>query len=223
MTFEEIPDLPPVAVATGVAESAAPPPKRTRKSSPARTVDADTGELILSPVEEVQRATALVAQQGALVGQVALETKGYDVTRATPEARAALVDFYLVLREIADQLDARAKMIEFAWQRGMVELGASRLPLPDGRMVEMPEPAKTYRVDGPELRGDLLAFVKEGLVSQEDADEAIKVIVTYKPDHRVINKLERNAPAEVRESIATHRAEVPSLNGGRVRFPKPRA
>jgi hypothetical protein len=218
LMLDEIPDLPDMTPA------ASPPTKNRRgKSSPAPVVDGETGELLVSPVEEVQRSTAIVAQQGSLVSQIALETRGYDVTRATPEARAALVDFYLVLRDIADQLDARAKAIEFAWQRGMTDLGAQRLPLPDGRVVELTPPATAYQVDGQELAADLQAFVQEGLVSQEDAEAAVTVVVSLKFDHRVINKLERNAPAEVRESISSHRRAVPPVNAGRVRFPKPRS
>jgi len=177
--------------------------------------------LIVSPVEEVRRAAEIVAAQGALVSQVASETRGYDVTTATPEARAALVDFYLVLRAVADQLDVRARSIEFAWQGAMQQLDAKRLPLPDGRLVELVEPAKVYQVDGQELANDLKAFVEAGLVSKEDADQAVSVTVALKFDHRVINKIARNAPAEVRESIAAHRREVEPVSAGRVRFPKP--
>lgn len=212
LNVDDIPDLPDYE-----------PPKqgKARKSSPPAVVDGDTGELMLSPVQAVQQATAIVAQQGNLLSQVATETKGYNIATATPEARAALVDFYLVLREIADQLDVRARAIEFAWAGGLQDLHATRLPLPDGRTVELVSPSKTYRVEGPELRAALETFAREGLVSEEDAAAAVEVVVTYKPDHRVINKLDRTAPEIVREAIAAHRTEVPSLNGGRVRFPKP--
>jgi hypothetical protein len=175
---------------------------------------------MLSPLEQVRQATAIVAQQGALVSQVATETSGYAVVEATPEARAALVDFYIVLRGVADQLVARSRSIELAWLRGLEELNAKRLPLPDGRVVELIAPGKTYQVKGAELRAALETFAREGLVSEEDAAEAVEVIVAYKPDHRIINKLDRNAPEAVREAIATYRTEVPTLNSGRVQFPK---
>jgi len=196
-------------------------PRRIRISSPAPVVDGETGELMLSPVEQVRQSTMIVAQQGALLSQVAAETKGYNVVEATPAARAALVDFYLVLREVADQLVARSRSIELSWLRGLEELDAKRLPLPDGRVVELIAPSKSYRVEGAELRAALETLAREGLVSEEDAAEAVEVIVSYKPDHRVINKLERNAPEAVREAIAAYRTEVPAISSGRVQFPKP--
>jgi len=211
---DEIPDLP------DYEPPKAGKAKRIRISSPAPVVDGETGELMLSPVEQVQQATAIVAQQGNLVSQVASETRGYNVVEATPAARVALVDFYIVLREIADQLDARARSIELSWLRGLEELEAKRLPLPDGRVVELIAPSKSYRVEGAELRAALEVAAREGLVSEEDAAAAVEVIVSYKPDHRVINKLRDNAPQAVRDVIATYRTEVPAISSGRVRFPK---
>lgn len=209
----EIPDLPELPRA----------PRVPARSATAVVVDGDTGEIMLPPAEELRRATEIVATQGGLVAQVAEQTRGVSIVTASPEARAALVDFYLALADLAFELNSRAKAIEYAWSIGMREMGATRLPLPDGRSVEMIQPPKSYRVDGPELRSDLERFVEAGLVSAEDADAAVAVIVSYKPDHRVLNKLERHAPTEVRESIAAHRTEVPTLAGGRVQFPKPRA
>lgn len=192
-------------------------------------VDEETGEIQLSALEEVRRATHALAIARETITQLALEVETYAVATTTPDERQALADFYWTLRRLTEPLEARRKAIEYAWARAFTApdspfYAAKKIALPDGRMVEFVAPAKSYKVDGPTLRKELLALAERGLLTTDEVDKAIAPVVEWKPNHTALNTLVRQRGAEVAEVIAACRTEVEPIAGaGKVTIPEPKA
>jgi len=169
------------------------------------------------------RATAeqLAAIAPAIARMLAnLDT--YPVASASPEERAALVELYWQLKALQAPIAHRVASLELAWARGFGALGATKLPLPDGRMVAF-EPARAkWVVQADALKRDLGELKKDGLITDADLERAFQTEITVTADNRVLNALADSRGEIVRDVIAGHRQrEEPSPLAGRVRFPKP--
>lgn len=150
------------------------------------------------------------------------ELDTYPVASASPDERAALVELYWQLKALHGPLTHRIRGLELAWARGFSELGATKLPLPDGRIVAF-EPARAeWQVQADALKRELAELRKDGLITDADLERAFKTVVTVTADNRVLNALADSRGDIVADVIAQRRQrEEPSPLAGRVRFPKP--
>jgi len=173
-------------------------------------------------VTDVRAASAILAETLPLVAHTLAQLRTYPVASASPDERAGLVELYWQLRSLQAPLTDRIKGLELAWARGFAELGASKLPLPDGRIVGY-EPARAaWVVQADALKRDLADLKKDGLITDADLERAFTTVITVTADNRVLNALADNRGDIVRDVIAGHRQrEEPSPLAGRVRFPKP--
>jgi len=187
-------------------------------------IDGDTGEVMLSPAAQVRLASDIVVRNGSLIAQVAVEAQTYSIAEATPDERQALVEFYWSLRSILEPLQMRVRAIEFIWARGMEELGAKKLPLPDGGVVEYTASTGEWKVNAEALRSELQRLSREeGTVTNDDIEAALPVVVTYKADNRVLQRLINQSSEAVRQAIEANRVKVvPPTASGRVKLPQPK-
>jgi hypothetical protein len=188
--------------------------------------DPETGEVVeaavatrpgYTPEHAIVALEPLATQLGALLAGVAAP----NVSAATPQERADMVALHRRLSDIIGALQVRRDAIELAFRRGMAELGADQLPLPDGRTVSIERPKPGWKVRGDELRRQLLALVTEGVVTKPEVDAALAVEVTVRPDNRRLNYLAEHRGDAVREAIEANRErEQIAPTAGRLQLPR---
>jgi hypothetical protein len=199
---------------TTIDEDDAPPPVQ-------HLTTAQRAAAALAPVESTVATLRTLARS---VGPMLAELDTFPVATARPAERAALVDLYWQLRALGDPIRQRIISIEMAWARGMTELGAKKLPLPDGRGTVTYEPPRAeWQVRADDLLRELVPLVEDGLVSKADLEAAFTTTISVKADNRVLNSMAESRGDLVRQIIDSHRTKPePSPLGGRVRFPAPK-
>lgn len=197
------------------------PVSRSEPGKELTRVDPDTGEVATSTAEQIDAVARAVIVQGADLLAILRSIELPRALEASPSERLALADLHQALRSMARDLGARASAVELTWKHAFEQLGARKLPLPDGRFVTY-EPSTEYVVDGPTLRKELLTLVERGFLTTEEVDDAIAPVVTYKANHSKLNNFARRG-TEVAEIIDSCRTKKESTNlSGRITFPSPK-
>jgi hypothetical protein len=172
---------------------------------------------------DLQRLTASLPSVRDALTHMLAGFRGVPVESATPEERAMLVDLWYLLRDLEQPLRLRRDAIEAAWKRGFAEMEARAVALPDGRVVQLEPPEKKYATQPDQMRAELLALKREGLITDDDLARAFTTTVTTTADHRVLNGLAKSRGPKVAAIIEKHReALAPSALAGRVRMPPPK-
>jgi hypothetical protein len=149
--------------------------------------------------------------------------RGVPVESATPEERAMLVDLHYLLRDLEQPLRLRREAIEAAFKRGFAQMEARAIPLPDGRVVQLEPAEKKWAAQPDQMKVELLALKREGLITDDDLQRAFKTEIRVTADHRVLNGLAKSRGPKVAAIIEKHReALAPSVLAGRVRMPPPK-
>ncbi len=136
----------------------------------------------------------------------------------TLDAREELVQAHIALTRIEQGVKARRLSIELAFKRAAIEADADQVRTAGGH-VKVTDRPSTYETRGHELRDQLQTLVHAGHLTLDEVDEAVAVIVSYKPDHRKLNTLARHRGSEVQAAIEGNRVKVePDPLAARVSF-----
>jgi hypothetical protein len=138
-----------------------------------------------------------------------------DFATATPEQRTDMVRELESLRLIRAAVFDRIHAIEGSITRAADSLSARELRTADGSVRIKPlDPG--YQTEDAQLHAALLECVGLGDLTKAELDDAMPIVVTYKPDHRKLNGLLRRGD-RVREAIEAHRRKPePDLLRGKV-------
>lgn len=132
----------------------------------------------------------------------------YPVRKLSPHERTELVALRNLLAQVRTAVSLYVDTIDISFRRAAAELEAKAILLEDGQVTVEP-PRAEWQVDGEILRTELRRLIDRGLITQDDIDRALPVVVETKADNRVLNYLASNRGAEVRELIEAHRRQVP--------------
>ena len=127
--------------------------------------------------------------------------------KSDPADLPNLVDLREFVLATMDPLKQMLARIDALWLRAYMRTGATKFPVGKG-FVTIEEPPVRYQVDDHALRGELMRFVHDGLITRDEAEKAIGVQTVYKVDNRVLNTLARNRGTEVRDTIEKHRRKI---------------
>lgn len=120
---------------------------------------------------------------------------------------SSLADYRLELIEAKRALDGFAEDLDVELAR-RIDLEAVRKVQVGGYDLEVQAPSYV-EYDVPRLTIVLEALVQDGRISRGAAERAIKTKVEHSPVQRELNRLLTHADAEVRESVARCRSDVP--------------
>ena len=146
--------------------------------------------------------------------------EGFDPAVASPAERAGVASLRGELREIELLARSRGTTIDLLFKRAFVEMGARSLPA-GGGVIRYEAGKSSYSVRDEALYGALVAFVIEGVLTQEELLAAVQPVTTYVVNHVKLNTLARNRGDAVREATEPHRTRIePDPMSGRVVSPK---
>jgi hypothetical protein len=162
-------------------------------------------------------ATEVLADFRTAIG--ALQRLG-DIPLETPDQRQLAVKLWNRLAPIETTVGLWRSMLEARFRDFLQREGASRATLPDGRFVSWEAPPATWQADGHAIRQALEPLVVQGVLTQEQVDEAAWAEVSYRVNHTKLNALAARYGTRVQDAIEAHRHKVPSSGPGKVVLPK---
>lgn len=141
---------------------------------------------------------------------------------ATPAQREEIVKLRAMLEQLIRPLEQRIATLDMHARLACERAGATELALTGKRKIVVDKPPSKYVVKEQDLRRGLLAQVKAGAITQDEADAAITEVVSYKPNHTKLNALAAHRGDVVREIIDSNRTkEKPDMSRARVTWPEP--
>lgn len=156
----------------------------------------------------------------ALIADALGRLKIPSVSEASLTDRAGLVRLRAQLHAITE----RASTFQRAIDRAFVEAAAKeeativRTGIGD---VKMELPAASYETQPDAMRDALMALVPANLITRDQVDAALTVIITTKPNHTKLNALVRQGGKRVGQAIEDHRRRIePDRSAARPQYPK---
>ncbi len=139
----------------------------------------------------------------ALVATVSLTGPIPKVADLDSAGREEIVVLLEQVRKIEHAARDRRKVLEYAFIRAGMELGAKEIKTA-GATVRLKLSQSGYVTHDTALRDALITLVGEGDLSKAEVDAAVPEIVSAKADHRKVNALSKRGD-RVREAIEANR------------------